>query len=77
MAQKDWKKTRDNSFGKTWEKENKSRKVVVVLSNLKSGSKLGIVESDLQGDNSNIIHEKFYDTKSQALRFAKQYMRTH
>ena len=80
MALKDWKKVRDESKSKDgsiiFMKGNKQLVVESVIVNM-AGVRKWQVEL-MKGNNGFFgLHDKNFENKAQALKFAKAYMRTH
>ena len=71
MALKDWKKvsSRDNK----WTKKNDS---VEIITDFNKNQKITGFEVDIDVFDSHNINKEF-KTKSQAISFAKNYMRSH
>lgn len=77
MALKDWKKTRSGKTGIRW--VNEKTGIIVFLHTLKKewGFIHDVLAVEVMGSHAEHIITKDFKTKSQALRFAKEYMRTH
>jgi len=70
MALKDWKKVGSNRW--KMKDKKKANEKTLMLQDYVNGFKLWLRYGD--GD---IIDKGFFKSKPQALKFAKQYMRTH
>jgi hypothetical protein len=70
MALKDWKKVENNSWQST--NPHKANQTIDIYNN-----KSVIVHTHLYNNSSRIEKDITFKTKSQALKYVKEYMRTH
>ncbi len=73
MATKDWKHT---TLGKEWEQWKSDEYIVNVRASWEKGKPLWATESIIRSGNRERMR-RWFKTKSQALKFAKSYMRKH
>ena len=80
MALKDWKKTRESKQGIRWENTKQGKVVFVHTLKKKNGFKSDVIATEFQDWNkprNNRFNNKYFKTKTQALVYAKAYMRKH
>jgi len=70
MALKDWKKVGSSKY--SWVRKDDKWAVISFTKNYKDA--VTLYYYDIKEDKE---HERIFKTKSQALKFAKSYMRTH
>lgn len=71
---KDWKKTRSDKHRQVW-KNIKTKRIVSVEKEVTMTKYVYAFFSGLE--NKDVDFTKYFKTKSQALQWAKSYMRTH
>lgn len=79
MALKDWKEAKIDYKGR-YEYYNSKRKIAIILTKELNGWKCVVENWDNNGLPYDIKHFKYSNSKKaeyEALKFAKQYMRTH
>jgi hypothetical protein len=73
MALKDWKKSKSNlEWYNAWNEHTLYIDNIVYSKTMDKG-----VQVEIKDDDGNIIKEKHFKTKLQALKFAKEYMIKH
>ena len=76
MTKKDWKKTKQNKEITTYENKKRHETLQVGTEDELTINKKFFVDV-LENTNFDNKFTKYFKTKSQALSFAKNYMRTH